>query len=206
MANGEHTLGAWTRLCPAARCSPTTTSACICRRVSRRSSRRCRSCRPPVPAARCLRHERRSGRATSSCCSRAGHKSRPSPSARSQLATTPRRARSPSPPPRTSSRARPPTRAASRSTCCSRDSAIHTPAATGRLVEAETGPGGTLEVGTGTVRILPHTRPSIGLTSVFNPGRPSPIHQETGPGQEAPVPYDLLLWGRDGSRLRVCRT
>ncbi len=65
-------------------------------------------------------------------------------------------------------------------------------------VEAETGPNGELETGTGMVRILPQVRPSIGVTSAFNPGAPNTIYQETTPGELTPLPFDFLLWDRTG--------
>jgi hypothetical protein len=69
-------------------------------------------------------------------------------------------------------------------------------------VVAETGPGGAVESEWGSLRILPKTRPSISVTSVFNgapPRRPNTIYQETTPGALAPLPYDFLLWDRNGS-------
>ncbi len=64
-------------------------------------------------------------------------------------------------------------------------------------VEAETGPNGAVEAGWANVRILPRSRPSIDVTSVFNPGTPNTIYQSTGPGQATPLPYDFLLWDWD---------
>jgi hypothetical protein len=65
-------------------------------------------------------------------------------------------------------------------------------------VGAETGPGGSLETGSGSVRIGPRTQPSVAFTSAFNAGRPSPVFLTAAPEQEL-VPYDLLLWDRDGA-------
>jgi hypothetical protein len=66
-------------------------------------------------------------------------------------------------------------------------------------VEAETGPNGAVETGSGMVHILPQNRPSIHITSAFNAGSPNTIYQQTGTGQLTPLPYDFLLWERDGS-------
>ncbi len=68
-------------------------------------------------------------------------------------------------------------------------------------VEAETGPNGEIESGVGSVQIIPRTRPSINVTSVFNPGSPNTIYQHTAPGELTPLPYDFLLWDRQGSPL-----
>ncbi len=65
-------------------------------------------------------------------------------------------------------------------------------------VEAETGPNGEVERGNGTVHILPRIRPSINVTSAFNPGAPNTIFQKTTPGELTPLPYDFLLWDRTG--------
>ncbi len=65
-------------------------------------------------------------------------------------------------------------------------------------VAAETGPGGAVEHGSAHIRILPRTRPSIHITSVFNAGAPNTIYQTAAPGELTPLPYDLLLWNRDG--------
>lgn len=67
-------------------------------------------------------------------------------------------------------------------------------------VEAETGPAGAVESGTGSIHVVPHPRPSIAFTSVFNAGRPSPVFQTAAPDEEV-VPYDLLLWNSDAAPL-----
>lgn len=68
-------------------------------------------------------------------------------------------------------------------------------------IHAETGPDGALETGMGKLHILPHTRPSINVTSAFNPGSPNTFYQKTIPGELTPLPYDFLLWGRNGKPL-----
>lgn len=65
-------------------------------------------------------------------------------------------------------------------------------------LEAETGPNSEMERGIGTVHILPRIRPSINVTSAFNPGAPNTIFQKTAPGELTPLPYDFLLWDRAG--------
>ena len=65
-------------------------------------------------------------------------------------------------------------------------------------VEAQTGPGGAWETGSARVQIVPNVRPSINVTSVFNPGRPNTIYQHTTPGSLTPFPYDFLLWDSNG--------
>ncbi len=50
----------------------------------------------------------------------------------------------------------------------------------------------------GTVQILQEIRPSINVTCAFNQGAPNTIFQKTSPGQLTPLPYDFLLWDRDG--------
>ena len=81
-------------------------------------------------------------------------------------------------------------------------------------VEAQTGPGGSWESGSGQLKVVPHTRPSIGITSVFvkatsgqlpggpacspgtNPPNPdNPIYQEAGVNATAPFDWTLLMWG-----------
>lgn len=52
--------------------------------------------------------------------------------------------------------------------------------------------------GVANVHIVPKIRPSAEVTSVFNPGRPNTIYQETTAGTDAPFPWDLLLWDRNG--------
>lgn len=89
-------------------------------------------------------------------------------------------------------------------------------------VEAQTGPGGAWESGSGLYRVLPRTRPSVNVTSVFvaglagltNPvGDPdcnsptlppnplNPVHQHTLVGEDAPFIWTLLLWGKNNDPL-----
>ncbi len=63
---------------------------------------------------------------------------------------------------------------------------------------AETGPGGAVETGSARVQILPRIRPSIEVTSAFNEGAPNTIYQQTTTGAATPLPYDFLLWDRNG--------
>ena len=81
-------------------------------------------------------------------------------------------------------------------------------------VEAQTGPGGSWETGSGLLKVVPRTRPSIGITSVFvkatsgqlpggpacgpgtNPPNPdNPIYQEAAINATAPFDWTLLMWG-----------
>lgn len=67
-------------------------------------------------------------------------------------------------------------------------------------VEAETGPGGSLEVGTGLLQVLPRARPSVNVTSVFAapmPPNPNTIYQTTAAGAPAPFVWTFLLWAGD---------
>ncbi|NNL71253.1 MAG: CHRD domain-containing protein, partial [Acidimicrobiia bacterium] len=66
------------------------------------------------------------------------------------------------------------------------------------LVEAQTGPGGAWESGTGTLTIRPAIIPSINVTSVFNDGTPNTIYQTTPAGQAAPLAHDFLLFDASG--------
>ncbi len=66
------------------------------------------------------------------------------------------------------------------------------------LVEAETGAGGAVETGVGKVHILPNPRASINVTSAFVPGTPNRIYQATGTEELTPLPYDFLLWDKNG--------
>jgi hypothetical protein len=65
-------------------------------------------------------------------------------------------------------------------------------------VDAQTGPGGASETGSARVQIFPNTRPSINVTSAFNPGSPNTIYQQTSTGAATPLPYDFLLWDSNG--------
>lgn len=81
-------------------------------------------------------------------------------------------------------------------------------------VEAQTGTDGAWETGSGILKILPKSRPSVNVTSVFvkalagllpggpacgpgtNPPNPhNPIYQTTTVGSEAPYVWSFLLWG-----------
>ena len=89
-------------------------------------------------------------------------------------------------------------------------------------VEAQTGPDGAWETGSGILRVFNNNRPSINVTSVFvkalagtlpesegpacgpgtNPPNPdNPIFQTTSVGTEAPFIWTFLLWGRDNEAL-----
>ena len=86
-------------------------------------------------------------------------------------------------------------------------------------VEAQTGPAGAWETGSGLLKVVPRTRPSINVTSVFvkatsgrlgapacgpgtlPPNPDNPIFQATTPGALAPHPWTFLLWGRNNEPL-----
>lgn len=70
-------------------------------------------------------------------------------------------------------------------------------------VAAETGPDGAVESGSGTLHIAASPTPAIALTSAFNPPPPfaNTLYQRARPGGRTPLPYDLLLWDRDGEPL-----
>lgn len=86
-------------------------------------------------------------------------------------------------------------------------------------VEAQTGPGGTWETGSGVLRVVPRTRPSINPTSVFvkatsgqlgppacgpgtnPPNSDNPIFQTTAVSSPAPFPWTFLLWGHGNEAL-----
>jgi hypothetical protein len=87
-------------------------------------------------------------------------------------------------------------------------------------VDAQTGPGGAWETGSGLVKIIPQARPSINVTSVFVkalagllPGGPAcgpgtlppnpanPVYQNTAVGAAAPYTWTFLLWGSDSEPL-----
>ena len=71
----------------------------------------------------------------------------------------------------------------------------------GVRIVAETGSSGELETGWGQLHIIPQTRPSISVTSAFNPGTPNTIYQQSTPGASPPFQYDLLLWDAQGEAL-----
>jgi hypothetical protein len=87
-------------------------------------------------------------------------------------------------------------------------------------VDAQTGPAGSWESGSGFLQVLPQTRPSIGATSVFVkalsgllPGGPAcgpgtlppnpddPVYQTTAIESNAPFVWSFLLWGDDAEPL-----
>lgn len=83
-------------------------------------------------------------------------------------------------------------------------------------VEAQTGPAGEWETGSGILRVLPRTRPSINITSVFidawkngeaclpgklPPNPDNPIYQSTAVNSEVPFVWTFLLWGKRGKPL-----
>jgi len=88
-------------------------------------------------------------------------------------------------------------------------------------VEAQTGPGGAWESGSGLYQVLPQTRPSVNVTSVFvaglagledsgdppclSPTLPpnpyNPVYQHTLVGDNAPFVWTLLLWGKNNEPL-----
>ena len=90
-------------------------------------------------------------------------------------------------------------------------------------VEAQTGPGGSWETGSGIMRVMHSTRPSINVTSVFvkaltgqlgepacgpgsNPPNPdNPIYQTARVNSAAPIPWTFLLWGRNNEALTDVR-
>lgn len=87
-------------------------------------------------------------------------------------------------------------------------------------VEAQTGPSGTWESGSGIYTVLPKSRPSVNLTSVFvkalagllgdpacgpgtlPPNPDNPVWQYTAVDSPAPYHWSLLLWGRNNSVLK----
>jgi hypothetical protein len=87
-------------------------------------------------------------------------------------------------------------------------------------VEAQTGPGGSWESGSGIYKVHPHTRPSVNVTSVFvaglaglltgspecasptlPPNPNNPVYQHTLIGEDAPFIWTLLLWGKNNEPL-----
>ena len=68
-------------------------------------------------------------------------------------------------------------------------------------VEAETGPGGSVEEGTAKLFILPSIVPRINVASAFNAGSPNTIYQTAPTGAPTTLPYDFLLWDADGEPL-----
>ncbi len=87
-------------------------------------------------------------------------------------------------------------------------------------VEAQTGPGGAWETGSGVYHVFPKTRPSVNITSVFvkalsgqlpggvacgpgtNPPNPdNPVYQTAAVNSVAPFAWTFLLWGRNNEAL-----
>lgn len=86
-------------------------------------------------------------------------------------------------------------------------------------VEAQTGPGGSWESGSGLMKVIPRGRPSINVTSVFvkatsgllgdpacgpgtlPPNPDNPIYQTAQPNGPAPFAWTFLLWGKDAEPL-----
>jgi hypothetical protein len=68
-------------------------------------------------------------------------------------------------------------------------------------VAAETGPGGAIEQGVGTVHILPKPAPSINVTSTVDPTTPNTMYQSTPAGQDTPWPFDVLMWAKGSQPL-----
>lgn len=66
-------------------------------------------------------------------------------------------------------------------------------------VEAETGPGGTLETGYSTLQIVPLSRPSVNMTSTGDDNMPTlnTIYQSTTVNNTVPLKYNFLLWDRN---------
>lgn len=67
-------------------------------------------------------------------------------------------------------------------------------------IAAETVPGGPVDYGTGRVHILPKPAPSVNVTSAFSGGA-NTIYQTTTVGNAAPLPFNLLMWGKGGTPL-----
>jgi len=67
-------------------------------------------------------------------------------------------------------------------------------------VEAETGPGGSLETGSVLLQVVPKDRPSINVTSVFA-GSMNTIYQTTSVNDMAPLEWSFLVWGKKGAVL-----
>ncbi len=65
-------------------------------------------------------------------------------------------------------------------------------------VDFTAGLGCTAESGVGNVHIVTR-RPNVALTSAFNAGAPNTIYQRTIVNNDAPFPWDLLLWERSGA-------
>lgn len=82
-------------------------------------------------------------------------------------------------------------------------------------VEAQTGPGGSWESGSGMYQVVPRTRPSINPTSVFvkawlsgacgpgtlPPNPDNPIYQATAANSDAPYAWTFILWGKSNEAL-----
>ena len=53
--------------------------------------------------------------------------------------------------------------------------------------------------GTGRADIRARARPAIAVTNAFHDGFANGNYQQVSPGARAPLPFDLLLWDRDGA-------
>jgi hypothetical protein len=67
-------------------------------------------------------------------------------------------------------------------------------------VEAETGPGSSVETGSVLLHIVPRDRPSINVTSVYA-GAMNTIYQTTTVNTMAPLEWSFLVWGKNGAVL-----
>lgn len=68
-------------------------------------------------------------------------------------------------------------------------------------VEFTPGDGCNPKYDVGHVQILPKIRPSINVTSAASTMGMSTIYQLAGTGEPAPLPWEFLLWDRNGSPL-----
>ena len=68
-------------------------------------------------------------------------------------------------------------------------------------VGVELSSAGGVKQGTGRVDILSKTRPAIAVTNAFHDNFANGNYQVTAPGSLAPLPFDFLLWDRDGAPL-----
>lgn len=66
-------------------------------------------------------------------------------------------------------------------------------------VQAQTGPGGSVESGVAYLHIRSAPRPSINVTSnLFAPAGLNAVYQTTSVNKETARPFDFLLWDRNG--------
>lgn len=68
-------------------------------------------------------------------------------------------------------------------------------------VVAETGPGGAVENGTGTLTIRPQVLPSVNVSNALFPQPSNNNWQRVPVNTETPLPLDFLLFGADGQPL-----